>query len=233
MSMTRITTREVEIDKIDVDPAFNSREHFDQAELEALAETIKLVGVVQPVRVRPAEDGRFTLVAASAAGGPRSSPGSGRPPASPATATRARRRSSRTTAASTSTRSRPRLTSRRSPHNLTTNAKIAATLNPARPGEKRQWVADHLRLLRLPEEVQRYFAAGDVPVAAEPKLRRIAAVSPAVAAWICEVARHNGISEEGGCFQLGEVINCLWNRTGPPRPFRSSARTTESPIYAD
>ncbi|MCC8509771.1 ParB/RepB/Spo0J family partition protein [Xanthomonas perforans] len=45
---------------IDEDPN-QPRRSFDQAELESLAESIKLKGVVQPIVVRPPVDGRYML----------------------------------------------------------------------------------------------------------------------------------------------------------------------------
>lgn len=200
MSTTQTTTPEVEIDKIDVDPGFNSREHFDQAELEALAQTIRLVGVVQPIRVRPGEDGRFVLVAgerrfrAAKLAGLKSVPyvlsaGNARSEAFFENHSRVDLNPIETALD---------IKAFAAEHGLTSNAKIAARLNPARPKEKAEWVGQHLRLLKLPEEVQRHIAAGEVPVAGEPRLRKIAAVSPEVAAWICEVARRNEIS--GGAF---------------------------------
>jgi ParB/RepB/Spo0J family partition protein len=200
MSTTRMATPEVDIDRIDVDPEFNSREHFDQAELEALAETIKLVGVVQPVRLRPVEDGRFLLVAgerrwrASRLAGLRTIPfvlsaGNARSEAFFENNSRVDLNPIETALD---------IKAFAEEHNLSSNAKIAAYLNPAKPKEKVEWVAQHLRLLRLPEEVRGHIAAGDVPVAGEPKLRKIAAVSPEVAAWICQVARRDGVS--GGAF---------------------------------
>ena len=59
MSTTQIRTPEVEIDKIDIRPGFNSRKHFDRDDLEALAETIKVAGVVNPVRLQPSTGGRY------------------------------------------------------------------------------------------------------------------------------------------------------------------------------
>jgi ParB/RepB/Spo0J family partition protein len=200
MSTTRLAVPEVDIDKIDVDPQFNSREHFDQTDLEALAQTIKLVGVVQPLRVRPKEGGRFLLVAGERRFRAGKLAGLKRIPAVPS-------EGNARSEAFFENQSRVDLNpietaldikAFAAEHNLTSNTKIAAMLNPARPGEKKQWVGDHLRLLRLPADVQAYIAAGEVPIAAEPKLRKIAAVSPAVAAWICEVARRGGIT--GGAF---------------------------------
>lgn len=45
---------------IDEDPD-QPRKSFDQAELESLAESIRLKGVVQPIVVRPPQDGRYML----------------------------------------------------------------------------------------------------------------------------------------------------------------------------
>jgi hypothetical protein len=67
---------------------------------------------------------------------------------------------------------------------LGTNKKIAAKVR-----KSEQWVGDHLRLLKLPEQVQSYFAAGVAPMAAESLLRPIAEISPEVAAAICEVGK--------------------------------------------
>jgi ParB/RepB/Spo0J family partition protein len=195
-----LATPEIDLDRIDVDPKFNSREHFDQAELEALAQTIRLVGLVQPIRVRPAADGRFLLVAgerhfrAARLAGLETVPfvlsnGNARSEAFFENHSRVDLNPIETALD---------IKAFAAEHGLTSNPKIAAALNPAKPKEKVEWVGQHLRLLKLPEEVQTYIAAGDVPVAGEPRLRKIAAVSPEIAVWICEVARRNGIS--GGAF---------------------------------
>ncbi|UZO95006.1 Chromosome partitioning protein parB (plasmid) [Roseomonas mucosa] len=47
---------------IDEDPN-QPRRHFDQGELESLAESIRLKDVIQPITVRPAVKGRYMLVA--------------------------------------------------------------------------------------------------------------------------------------------------------------------------
>ncbi len=52
----------VGVDLIDPSPQ-QPREHFDDESLEGLAESIAQLGVLQPVVVRPAEDGRYRLVA--------------------------------------------------------------------------------------------------------------------------------------------------------------------------
>lgn len=225
MSTTQLTTPEVEIDKIDVEEGFNSREQFDQAELEALAATIKLVGVVQPLRVRPGEDGRFLLVAGERRWRAAKLAGLKKVPYALSTGN-ARSEAffenhSRVDLNPIETALDIRAFAEE--HNLTSDAKIAARLNPARPAEKKKWVAEHRRLLELPEEVQLHIAAGDVPLGAEPKLRKIAAVSPAIAAWICEVAERNGIS--GGAFveRFADLIEAAGasDAAGAPTMLRS------------
>jgi ParB-like chromosome segregation protein Spo0J len=63
MPATQIRNPEVDIDKIHVVDGFNSRRHFDPADLARMAETIKTDGIVEPLRVRQREDGEFDLVA--------------------------------------------------------------------------------------------------------------------------------------------------------------------------
>src|SRR5277367_1622151 len=46
---------------IDEDPD-QPRKRFDQGELQAMAESIRLRGILQPIGVRPAENGRHVLV---------------------------------------------------------------------------------------------------------------------------------------------------------------------------
>lgn len=48
---------------IDVEEGFNARTHMDEKELEGLAASLDTAGVVQPLSVRPTDNGRFTLVA--------------------------------------------------------------------------------------------------------------------------------------------------------------------------
>ena len=52
---------ELAIDRIDRNP-FQTRTNFDEAKLTELAASITATGVVQPLVVRPGKDGRFTLV---------------------------------------------------------------------------------------------------------------------------------------------------------------------------
>ena len=53
---------QIEIDSIDANP-FQPRTRFDSQSLEELAASIRQVGIVQPLTVRESEDGRYQLIA--------------------------------------------------------------------------------------------------------------------------------------------------------------------------
>ena len=53
---------EIAVERIDRNP-YQTRTHFDEGLLEELAASIRAVGVIQPVLVRPLEGGRYQLVA--------------------------------------------------------------------------------------------------------------------------------------------------------------------------
>jgi ParB family chromosome partitioning protein len=53
---------EIPVGQIDRNP-YQPRTHFDEAALNELAESVRVSGVLQPVTVRPAADGRYQLVA--------------------------------------------------------------------------------------------------------------------------------------------------------------------------
>jgi ParB/RepB/Spo0J family partition protein len=204
MSTSQLMTPEVDIDKIDVVEGFNSRRDFDPGDLARLAETIKADGLVAPIDIRPGEeDGRFVLVAgerryrAAKLAGLERIPvtiGKGNPRAAAFVENHHRANLNPIETALD-------LRAYAEEFGLGSNKKIAerANVNAA-------WVGEHLRLLRLPEAVQRHIAAGEVPVSAEPRLRKIAAVSPEVAAFICEVARKNGISGVAFVERFGELV---------------------------
>jgi ParB family transcriptional regulator, chromosome partitioning protein len=54
--------REIALDQIDKNP-FQTRSHFDEQQLAELATSIEATGVVQPILVRPLPNGRFQLIA--------------------------------------------------------------------------------------------------------------------------------------------------------------------------
>jgi hypothetical protein len=86
------------------------RVHFDEESLAELAASIEQLGVLQPILVRPVDDG-YQLIAASGAGERRSAPGSPRCRRSSGartTSAPSNRPSSRTSIATTSRRSKRR-----------------------------------------------------------------------------------------------------------------------------
>ena len=68
--------REIAVSSI-VPNTHQPRANFDEEPLDALADSIGRVGVLQPVLVRQIESDRFELIAASAGGGPPSVPAAG------------------------------------------------------------------------------------------------------------------------------------------------------------
>ena len=53
---------EIALDRLDRNP-FQTRMHFDEAQLDELAASIQAMGVIQPVLVRAVEGGRYQLIA--------------------------------------------------------------------------------------------------------------------------------------------------------------------------
>jgi ParB family chromosome partitioning protein len=188
--MSDLTTPLIEIDKIDVEEGFNARTHMDEDGLEQLAESIGTDGIVQPIAVRPTKGGRFSVIAGHRR-------------------FEAARRAGITEVPITLSEGNAHLNSlienihqeKLDPIdtanglkmvagelNLTTNKQIAARAN-----KKVAWVSERLRLLDLPEGVQRLIATGDIPMEAERVLRDIAKVSPRVAECVCELAKREKV----------------------------------------
>lgn len=201
---TQLVTPEVAIDRIVVINGFNARKSMDRAELKALAQTMKDTGLVQPIAVRPGKrKGRYELVAghrrleaAKIAGFKKVkvTVSEGNPYAEAFVENNHR-------ADLNPIERALGLRALAEESGLTTNKKIAAK---ARKSE--QWVGDHLRLLNLPEEVQAYIAAGDVPMAAESLLRPIAEVSAGVAVAICQIGREREYSTQQFLDRFGELF---------------------------
>jgi ParB family transcriptional regulator, chromosome partitioning protein len=62
MAQAGAATQEIPVDNIDPNP-YQTRRRINEAALEELAESIRASGVVQPVVLRPAANGRYQLVA--------------------------------------------------------------------------------------------------------------------------------------------------------------------------
>ena len=56
-----VSTSEIEISKIEPNP-YQPRTEFNQEALEELAASLKLLGLIQPITVRPLENGRFQII---------------------------------------------------------------------------------------------------------------------------------------------------------------------------
>lgn len=54
--------KEIKTNQIDLNP-FQPRTHFDEEALDELAESIKNIGIIQPITVRATENNRFQLIA--------------------------------------------------------------------------------------------------------------------------------------------------------------------------
>ena len=56
-----VSTSEIEISKIEPNP-YQPRTEFNQEALEELAASLKLLGLIQPITVRPLENGRYQII---------------------------------------------------------------------------------------------------------------------------------------------------------------------------
>jgi ParB family chromosome partitioning protein len=187
--MSDVKTPYVPISKIDVEEGFNARTHMDDKELDGLAVSLGTAGIVQPLSVRPADNGRFTLVAghrrfaAAKQAGLEEVPivvSEGNAHLSSLVENIHREELDPIDAALG-------LKALAGELNLTTNKAIAEKV-----GKSVSWVSDRLRLLGLPKGVQCFIAEGVIPIEAERLLHDIAVVSPRVAECICELAKRNG-----------------------------------------
>lgn len=201
-----LATPEVDIDLIDVVDDFNARQKFPKEELEQLAGTIKETGLVQPIKVKKKPDGRFDLVAGERR-------------------FRAAKIAGRKTIEITLSTGNPvtetlvenihrsnlnpietalGLKAFAEEHHLDTYKKIAIKVR-----KREDWVGAHMRLLKLPKSVQRYIAAGHVPMDAEPQLRPVAEVSAKVAATVCEAGKLRGYSGRQFVQRFGDLFEQL------------------------
>ena len=56
-----VSSSEIEIDKIETNP-YQPRVTFNQEAIEELSNSIKLLGLIQPITVRPLENGRYQII---------------------------------------------------------------------------------------------------------------------------------------------------------------------------
>ncbi len=184
---------EVDLSLIDVEEGFNARTDFDPDELQGLSETVEDFGVTQNLVLRPAADGRYTVVAGERRYRAAKMAELEKVPAIVGDLTK--RDATLISFIENQHRSDLNPIERAQgikavgeEFELTTQKEIAAKVRL-----KPQLVGALLRLLDLPEGVQRLIASGDVPTDAEKMLREVARVSPRAAECICEYAKRQGI----------------------------------------
>jgi ParB/RepB/Spo0J family partition protein len=182
--MSEPTVAVLSVDAITVTEGFNPRTNFDEGELASLASSLRSTeGVVQPLAVQPGEGGGYVLVAGERRLRAARQAGIEKVPVVVLDGDKAM------LAALAENLIRvdldpievaQGLQALADLEGLNTHKKIAEKV-----GKSAAFVSDHLRLLKLPEGVQHYIAAGKVPVAAERVLRKVAKASPSVAEALC------------------------------------------------
>lgn len=214
--MTDLVTPLLDVDKIEVVEGFNPRTHMDPDALARLAGSLGKTDVVQPLTVRPIEDGKFAVIAghrrleAAKLAGIKKVPVHVRKNGNARAAALAENLHREDLDPIDTARG---LTELAAELNLTTNKKIAEELDVSD-----SWVSQHLRLLKLPEGVQVYIAQGHVPVEAERDLRGIAKVSPRIAECICELAKRRKIKGREFVVNFGDLFEAVAQARFEDRP---------------
>ena len=145
--------------------------HFDEESLAALAASIRELGVLQPVLVRPVGDGRIELIAgerrwrAARRAGLQPSP---RSSATPTTLASSSRRSSRTSTAQDLTP----LEEAAAYQQLIEDFALTHDQVATRVGKSRAAVTNTLRLLQLPPAIQHLLADGRLSAGPRPGAAR-------------------------------------------------------------
>jgi ParB family transcriptional regulator, chromosome partitioning protein len=151
---------EIALDLIDRNP-YQTRTHFDDAKLDELALSIKASGVVQPIVVRKGEDGRFTLITgerrllASKKAGKATIPSIVREVSNV-------QAMEMTIVENLQRADLNPMEQAHAYHRLSRDFHMTQEQMAERTGKDRASVANFLRLLKLPENVQQLVAAGDL-----------------------------------------------------------------------
>ena len=200
-------TPEVDISRIRVTEGYNPRKLKDSETLQALADSIADIGIVEPLIVSPPDedgffdlkDGERRLEAATIAGEKKV----------PITVTTG---GSEVTDAGNYHREGLDLVAQArswkamaEEHNLTTHKAIAEKAKVKRVGT----VSAHLRLLDLPEGVQRFFEERFLTLDAEPQLRELSKASPRAAECVCELARRKKLKSSQVVSHFGELLSAV------------------------
>ncbi len=151
---------EIPLDQIDRNP-YQTRSHFDEAKLGELAQSIAASGVVQPIVVRPAADGRYQLITGERRWLASRKAGKATIPAI------VRQASNEQTLEMTIVENLQRadlnpMEQARAYQRLSQDFQMTQEQMAQRTGKERASVANFLRLLRLPEAVQQKVESGAI-----------------------------------------------------------------------
>ncbi len=202
--MSQPTAPLIDIEKIDVSEGFNVRTHMDEDGIERLAVNFQRVGVLQPVLVMPGEEGRYILIAgerrlqAAQVAGFTQIPGV----LGDAKNARVANLVENLHREELDPIDRARgLKALAEEHGLATDKQIAEEVS-----KSTAWVSQHMRLLRLPDEIHPYIADGTVPVEAERCLREVAKVSPRITECVCELAKRRKVKPSQFVPYFGDLL---------------------------
>jgi ParB/RepB/Spo0J family partition protein len=178
-------TPEIDIDLIDIKDGPNTRRRLDPDALKALARDIERNGIIQPIVIEPAPEGRYWAVDGRRRRTAAKMAGLKRVPY-----TLRHDEDSDSAGFSANAHQEPRdmvewgeaLEEMAKKPGLGTNKALAEEVS-----KSPAWVAVRRRLVKLPPKARESFIRGAIPLDAEPLLRKVAAVSPRIAECLCEV----------------------------------------------
>jgi len=152
--------REIAVEAIERNP-FQTRTRFDEAQLEELAASISATGVVQPILVRPLAEGRFQLIAGERRWLASKKAGKTTIPAMIRTVSD-EQAMEMTIVENLQRADLNPMEQARAFDRLTREFKMTQEQMAQRTGKNRASIANFLRLLRLPVEIQGKVEAGDL-----------------------------------------------------------------------
>jgi ParB/RepB/Spo0J family partition protein len=230
--MNQATTPQIEVERIDVEEGFNARTHQTADALERLSTSLDKEGVIQPLLVRAGRNGRVTVIAghrrleAAKLAGLKTVPINyyeGDRPRQASLIENLHREDLDPIDAARG------LKAIAEEFELATNKEIAEQVQMSVP-----WVSERLRLLNLPEGVQRHVAAGVVPVEAERLLRKVAEASPVVAECICISAKRHKVKPRDFVRDFDQLLKLTAEGSFEQRPTMIYARRiTVSKVIPD
>ncbi len=185
--------REIEIELIDPSP-FQTRGTMDAEQLDELSRSIAATGVVQPILVRPLPNGRFQLIAGERRWRASKKAGKTTVPAV------LRQVSDEQAMEMTIVENLQRadlnaMEQARAYERLSREFKMTQEQMAQRTGKDRATVANFLRLLKLPETVQRSVESGEISFGHARTLLALENEERILAAWKKVVALHMSVRQ--------------------------------------